>query len=386
VVVVVTRNIVFKTAVSCIFIGNAVAELLPGEWSSKFVLNLYNQSSDEGLQVYDGSGDQGVSVVEPMIFVSHQIDETTNISGHFVLDAWTAESDTRLDGNTGQSGAGIGNQSRTSANISYSKEVGKSTWTPRFGFSSEYDYKSFNGGLTWTGSFAEDNFTLGISGNIFLDKTNQFDYTNEVTGPEEDKKVYAFDITASQLITRSDIFLFGFSYIKQEGTLESIRNTLDDNGTRVPEELPDARDRKAFYAQWVHGFSDEIALSARYRFYTDDWDMDANSLETSLRMSVQEDEGFLEFNYRYHDQNEVKYFTKTANGQEFMTNDHDQDSFTSHRVGTHYSINLGEKDFGKLYGIPFSFESWEVSVGAYHYWRSNNLTYNTLQASLGVTF
>jgi len=382
-VVVTKKSILFKLSTAGLLVTNSFAEMLPkGTWTSKLLLNFYDQDSKGGHQVFDGSKEEGVTVFQPMLFVSHQIDETTNIAGNFTLDAWSAESDTIVDGKTGESGAGIGGQSRVSGNFSYSKESDSGTWTPRLGFSSEYDYKSFNAGLNWSKPFAQDNFVLNISAQYFKDQTRLFNYTSEMTGPWEDKNVYSIDISATQMLTRNSIVLFGTSYISQSGALESIRNTVAFNGSRATEELPEDRTRHAYYSQYIYSFNDEVAFSQKYRFYNDDWDLTSHTFESSLRMFVQEEDGFFDFTYRYYDQDQTKYYTEQYNGVDsYRTSDSDLASFKSHRFGVHYSYDLGEKKYDFV-----DFEKVELTTGIYHYTRSNDLKYNTIQFGIGTSF
>jgi hypothetical protein len=377
------KDLLFKLSATSLLAVNALADMLPaGTWTSKFLFNFYEQDAKGGFQVFDGSKEEGVTVFQPMLFISHQIDETTNISGNFTLDAWSAESDTILDGKTGESGEGIGGQSRVSGNVSYAKETESGTWTPRLGFSSEYDYKSFNAGLNWSKPFAQDNFVLNISGQFFKDQTRLFNYTSEQTGPWEDKDVYSLDISATQMLTRDSIILFGTSYISQSGALESIRNTVGEGSSRVTEELPEDRKRHAYYSQYIHALSDELALSFKYRYYDDDWDLSSHTYEASMRMFIEDEDGFFDFTYRYHDQKATKYYTEEYNGVDsFRTSDSDLASFSAHRFGVHYSYDLGEKKYDFA-----SFDKVELTTGLYHYTRSNDLKYNTIQVGLGVSF
>ncbi len=382
-VVVTKKEILFKVSTAGLILTNSMAEMMAnGTWTSKLLINFYDQDSKGGHQVFDGSKEEGATVFEPMLFLSHQIDETTNISGNFTLDAWSAESDTIMDANTGESGEGIGGQSRTSANVSYAKETESGTWTPRVGYSSEYDYSSINTGLNWSRAFAEDNFVLNINGQYFKDKNKLFNYTTELIGDGENKNVYSFDISATQMLTRNSIVLFGLSYINQKGALESIRNTVAYQGARTTEELPNSRSRNAYYTQYIHALNDNHALSFKYRYYNDDWDLSAHSAETSLRSFIQDEDGFIELSYRYHDQDQTKYYTQEYNGKdEFRTSDSDLASFSSHRFGIHYSYSLGEK------ALPFvTFDEVDLTTGAYHYFRSNDLSYNTVQFGIGVQF
>ena len=80
---------------------NAFAEMLEkGKTKLKSVFNFYHQNSDNGNQVFDNSGREEATVVEPMIFIEHQVSAETAISGHFVFDAWTVASDSSPQSNS----------------------------------------------------------------------------------------------------------------------------------------------------------------------------------------------------------------------------------------------------------------------------------------------
>jgi hypothetical protein len=126
----------------CFSAHNAFAEMMEkGKTKVKTLFNFYNQSSKGGKQVFDNSGNENVTVIEPQIFIKHQINENTEINANFVLDTWTAESDTILDGKTGASGdeEGITGQARFAPNFGIRKEIGKTSMGLNLGFSSEYD-------------------------------------------------------------------------------------------------------------------------------------------------------------------------------------------------------------------------------------------------------
>ncbi|MBT3583337.1 MAG: hypothetical protein HN509_00405, partial [Halobacteriovoraceae bacterium] len=99
------KKILFSLVILFANLGQAFAEMMEkGKTKVKTVFNFFHQNSNDGKQVFDGSGREEANVIEPMIFIEHQINEDTAITGHFVFDFWTAASDTKLDGNTGASG------------------------------------------------------------------------------------------------------------------------------------------------------------------------------------------------------------------------------------------------------------------------------------------
>jgi hypothetical protein len=366
-----------------IMVQNSFASYLEaGKTSAKLLFNLFKQEGSDGKQVFDNSNTEDVDVIEPMLFIAHQIDAETSVNGHFVFDTWTAASDTKLDANTGASGAGIDRQSRSSGTISYGKELKNLRYSFNGGFSTEYDYRSFNGGFSIGSSFADDNFTLNFKAQYFADQVKLFNFTTQKMKDFESRNIYSLDLSASQILTRADIISFGVTHINQSGALEGTPNTVKVAGTRTGEQLPDSRKRFAFPVKWIHGFSDKLALHLNYRYYTDDWDIKSHTITPALLYSLFDGDGYLEFSYRYYQQDQVKYYqNEFAASLANMTSDSDLRKYQAQQLGVHFSKTMDE---GKLFGL--NLDEREVTVAFYHYQRSNELSYNALQFSWATKF
>lgn len=353
----------------------------------KFVLNFFDQEGKSGNQIYDNSGNENLTVFEPTLFVEAKVDQETNISANFVFDTWTAASDTALDGNTGASGAGIKNQSRISGQLGYKKGNEQNNWSTRLGVSSEYDYQSLNFGGTILRSFAEDNFTLAITPQLYIDQAKNFDLKNYKTTDFKGRTIYSMDISAAQILTVSDVVQFGYTYIGMNGMMNGIASSVKVQDEilnpykRQSERLPSDRKRHAVSTKWVHGFSDEMAMHVSYRYYQDDWDISAHTPEIGLRLSFLEADAFLMPSFRYHNQEKAKFFKREfATSEAHMTSDPDLDKFSSKRYGIHYSQ-------GGISVAPFGFKSdMELTGAAYYTDRSNELSYVVLQTGVGLTF
>ncbi len=371
-------------------INNAFAEMmLKGATKVKTIFNFYHQNGDEGYQVYNGPGREEVNVVEPMIFMEHQITDETAINAHFIVDLWTAASDTKLDARTGASGAGITNQSRVAGNLGFRTETGKWSYSGAVGVSSEYDYKSINGSVNVSRSFAKDNFTLGFGLQYYLDQVRLFPNlatpSNAAIKNGHVRNILATSVSASQILTRRDIALLTLNYIKASGRLESTASSVEVAGNRQVERLPGERDRYALSTSWVHAFNANHALNSQYRYYWDDWDLDAHTLRLAYLWEYNENEDLLEFSVRYHHQSGVKYFKKSFTRQEsFMTSDSDMDQFDSYEIGAYNSRTLLGGESFNLLGL--SFENLKWSNGATYAKRSNGLQYGYLQTALSFEF
>lgn len=370
---------------------NAFAEMMEkGKTKVKKVFNLYHQNSNDGRQVVDGRGREETNVVEPMVFIDHQINEDTAISGRVVFDAWTAASDTKLDNYTGASGNPIMGQTRVAANLGarQEKKVGQNRWNYGFdlGFSSEYDYRSFNGSLNVSRSFAKDNFTLGGSLQYYLDEVDLF---QDISNPQSatiskgnERKILAGTLTASQILTTKDILQFGVTFARSTGALESTANTVEIAGNRQVESLPGSRSRYATSVKWVHGLSEGSALNLSYRYYWDQWDLTAHTIRAAYLFDVVEDESYMELFARVHSQSEVEYYgDRFTNASGHMTSDSDLADYESYELGAFYESYLN--DF-KLFGLDFS----DVTLGhgLVLSTRTNGMRYGYYQASFGYTF
>ncbi len=357
-----------------------------GETRVKSLINIYTQNSNSGKQVYDNSGNENVFVVEPQIFIKHQITEDTEINSSFVLDAWSAKSDTIIDSMTGASGAGKTNQSRIAGTLGARKEIEKSTHALSMGFSSEYDYKSLNLSTSTERSFADDNFTLTAGVQIYKDQVDLFE---NLTTPRSaqittgfKRNIYAFNLSASQILTRRDIALLNLTRVNTNGRLESTAGTVDVNNIRTVEKLPHSRQRNAVSLKWVHALSEEMALNFSHRYYADNWKLSANTSRLAYLISLNDDQDYFELSLRYHNQNSVKYYQdRFSSNEPYMTSDSDMSKFTSYSPSLTYSKALADKD---VYGIKFFNCEWTNSLT--YSKRNTGLNSFYVQSGLGVSF
>jgi hypothetical protein len=374
-----------------ILVATFVSQKVQAEVKSrfKFLLNLYYQTSNSGMQVYDSGHTEKLDVVAPMLFLEHQIDSETDISAHFVFDTWSAASDNKLDANTGASDRKeLNRQSRKSGTISYRKEFTHWGWSSTLGLSKEYDYRSLNFGGSLTASFKEDNFTVALSPQLFLDQARNFSIEEEKTLGWQGRTIYSLDITASQLLTSSNIIQFGYTYIGMNGMLNKITNSVvvEDNVTdqfqRTGERLPSSRQRHALHSKLVHGFSDELAAHLSYRYYTDDWGVMAHTYELAPRASFFDDDALLVIPLRFYQQRGASFYRSSfATTELLMTSDSDLGRMDTFMVGGVYSHNVGNK---RLYFLDLYDVEW--SVGSYFYNRSNGLKGYILQSGMALQF
>lgn len=381
------RSLWFTILILILCVQNAFAVMMEkGKTKVKTLFNFYSQDSKTGKQVLDNSGNEKVKVIEPQIFVKHQITEDTEINASFVLDTWTAESDTILDGNTGASGEGKKGQARVAPNIGVRKESGKASYGLNLGFSSEYDYTSKNVSLDYAHSFKNDNFTIGLGLQYYADTVGLFQSINPpenaIMNKNHNRDIYALSLGASQILTRTDIIEFDATYAKSKGRLESTASTVNIAGVRELEALPGKRERMALTGKWVHAVGEEMSFHLSYRNYFDDWGARAHTVRFAYLFSLRDDQDYLEFAMRLHSQRAVDYYKDSFSAsEEFMTSDSDMSKFTSLEPSVMYTRNLGDI---KIFGVHLNETEW--GTGATYGRRNTGLSYAYLQTSVSFSF
>ena len=419
-----------RRAIFMAFLWLCIEGRLCAKTTAELLMNYLNQNGHSGRQVYDNSGDESMTLFEPMIFIGTDIGPDTNLSLSALYDTWTSASSQIFDNATGAStksfdsvtlasqpstttpqptpttpadtgsttggttsstngassgtaggGGSSGNtpyEHREAVNVGLSHKIGSWVLSPRIGYSTQVNYESYNGGMTVEKNLARDNFTLAFTYSLARDKSYFFDLTRKAFTGWIPKNTDTYEVSATQILGAHDLCLFGAGEAVQSGFLATTRNTVVVNGQRVQEILPALRHRQFYTARYAHAFNQFLAWHTDYRFYTDDWGIQAHSVEPFLALSFAEDDGLIRLGYRYHSQIAANYYvTSLAAPQVYMTSDSDLSAFDAQDVSLLASYTFDTP--GTL------FTTMQVGMGAMVYQRTNDLSVTVLQASLGAT-
>jgi hypothetical protein len=373
------------------------------ESSMELVGNVLLQEGHGGKQVYDGSGDQQLTLFEPTWFIDTQLSPETSLHGSVVYDTWTSASERIFDTSTGASGGGLTGtggggdgedeeddgedqgggggtkyESRGGFDLGVSHKMGTWVVSPSLGYSSESDYVSQHGGIGLQKSFAEDNFTLAAGYFYYGDRVNVFDLAALKFTGWTPRITQSATLSASQILGPLDVILLGTSFTRQAGYLSGNRNTVAFAGARSSEVLPDLRNKITGTARWVHGFTPELALHLDYRYYQDDWNLRSHTVEPSLAVSWNEDAELLRLAYRYYRQNAVRYFAGSFSSlPQFRTQDSDLEDFYAQEVRLHFSHR---------WDVEGWFQELALGATALYYTRSNDLRAVLLQLGISGVF
>lgn len=366
--------------------------------SLDLVVNSLYQSGKGGKQVYDGKGDQSLTLYEPVLYINSQIDANTSVFGSVVFDALSSASAKTFDSKTGASKGSQGPggeegddgeggsllpgwQTRVGAELGYYKKKGTWAFTPTAGFSHELSYNSLHGGLNVQKFFAEDNFVLSAGAFHFSDEANPWDLNLHKFAGFKTKTTNSANVSATQLLSERDIIIGGVSLTEQSGFLEGTRNTVS-TGTvtqRASEQLPGSREKWTANTRYVHGLGEGAAFHLDYRYYTDNWNIRAHTWEPSLAFSFADEAGTWRLFYRRYSQTAAKYYADAFPVKKaFMTSDSDLAKFSANEVGAQLAY-APEPEEGET-------TAWEYGATAMYYKRSNDLNAVVLQATIAAKF
>ena len=379
-----TRKLLFILILVVYLEHNAI-----GKTKIDFVNSFMDQTGHHGHQVQDGTGNEHLLVGEPAVYLDATIGADTDIFASALVDLWTSASESAFDTNTGASGRGLsrrrepgtmtGIQNRIGFDFGVAQKIGSWKLTPRIGFSTEFDYHSLNGGLRAEKNLLDNNLTLALGYQVFVDSTHPFDATASQFLNWKSKITHSIDASVTQILTPSDLISAGYSFTNQSGFLAGTQNTVDVSGTRINEVLPSNRRRNAATFRYVHGWNNWLSTHLDYRFYFDNWGIMANTIEPSLYFAFHDDDGLVKVFYRFHTQTASKYYQDSfRTPKAFMTSDSDLAKFVANEGGVMASYTWNFKDS--------ILKSVSLNGSGVYYRRSNDLTGLIMQLGIGGVF
>ncbi|WP_129652558.1 DUF3570 domain-containing protein [Flagellimonas olearia] len=329
-------------------------------WGSVSV--AYAHSSDDRNQIWNANA----SFASEYDYVSvgfgggitklfNEKNTEVSIKGSVFLDTWLPRYPTELDsylevGGNLNSGffAGVDILNR---NGLVTNKNGTATWRPVDGFSLISDKK-------------RNSFALSASFSQILGKNTQISIFADVVSQQgwlanPMQRVYFADVP--------NYFI---------GNPASIPNYTSSQNTDVfmladdMERLPDTRLKFPIGFRLNHYFNEILTVRTYYRYYFDDWGLQAHTANIELPIKVSQN-FTLYPSYRYYTQNQIDYFAPFdthLSTEEYYTSDFDLSAYDAHQFG-----------FGVTYTDIFTkFRTWRFGL------KSIDLKYNNYHRNTGL--
>ncbi len=360
------------------------------EIDANFLFGYYQQDGDNAA-VTGGVGTEELQDFASLIVVNLPLDTINAISINLGADFYTSASTDNIDDNVSSASS---KDLRTYGNLGYSrKNLGRGeTYGLGLGFSTEYDYNSISGRISYTKEWNKGNSEINVNGQAFFDSWDLIyprEIRNEVKGTVASSKrqSYNFQATYSQVLNKrlqmsisgEAIYMTGFLSTPFHRVYFAEQNRLDI------ERLPDSRLKIPIGLRLNYFPADNVVLRSYYRFYWDDFGISAHT--ASLEVPVKVGTAFTVYPfYRYHTQSASDYFAPISThsiDETFYTSDYDLSELTSQNIGLGFT-------YAPLYGVArfklsrklFMLD--KINIRSSYYTRSTGL--KGFSASLDLSF
>jgi hypothetical protein len=286
---------------------------------------------------YDGGG---VTIDGPSLLVRKKFAEKYSVSANYYVDMVSSAS---IDVITTASPY---EETRTQASLGADVLNGKTQYAVGFTNSDENDYTA-------------NTASFDISQDLFGDLTNlSFGYArgwDEVRKRgdrtfSEDLDRSTYRVGLSQIVTPRLLMGLNYELVTDEGFLNnpyrSVRYLDPDSASGFafqPEVYPATRTSNAASVDARYFLPYRAAVHGQYRFFTDTWGIDANTVQVGYTHPWGKRWVF-ELTYRWYDQSAADFYADLfprRDAQNFLARDKELSTFTSHMVG-----------FGTTYELP----------------------------------
>lgn len=311
----------------------------------------------------------------------------------FAIDAYTSASSDKIDPRTISSASMSDTHIYPSLMWSMKNDKTRTTWGASTLYSTEYDYKSYGGNLSFAKLSKDKNRELSVKVGAFFDTWSvilpaELRPATYGSGAEGDFAAIAYKprnsynaaFTLSQVINKRLQMSLTVEPAYQEGLLSTpFHRIYFKDGSETVEKLPGNRFKIPIGLRASYFLGDHAIIRTFYRYYQDDWGMKAHTANLEVPIKLTSFVSVSPF-YRFNSQTAVKYFAPYQTHQlseQYYTSDYDLSKFTSHFFGA--GLRLAPPK--GVFGIQ-RFNMIEIRYG--HYMRSTGLASNiiTLQARI----
>lgn len=311
--------------------GNAQAGVLPED------------RADVLYHLYDGGG---VQIDGPSVLVRKQVGNSVSLVANYYVDMVSSAS---IDVITTASPY---TEERTQWSLGMDYLHGNTTMSLGFTSSVEPDYDATSFSFSVSQDMFSDLTTLTLTyalGDDLVGNTSDPTFERDI-----DRQNYGISLT--QILTRNMIAAINFETITDEGFLNNPYRSVRyaDAGSAIgysyePELYPNTRTSNALGIRVKYYLPYRAAIEGEYRYFTDTWDIDGNTVSISYVHPL--GPWTFKAKFRYHDQTGAHFFNDIfprSEATNFRGRDKELSPLTSSafRLAASYEIVGGAKSWG----------------------------------------
>lgn len=297
------------------------------------------------------------------------------------IDHYSSASSDMIDLSANSSASSEDTRFYPSLHYSVENETKGSTFGIGVSSSTEYDYQSFGGNVSYSKKTKNRNGEFTAKFQAYLDQVKMILPVELRTGNEngtESRNTFAGSLGYSQVVNKNFQLMFMADLITQNGYLSlPFHRVYFDDGSVHQEKLPDSRLKIPLAVRASYFLGDNFIFRGYYRFYTDDWGLQAHTADLEIPVKLSTVFSVSPF-YRYYNQTGTKYFKgfmQHSAADEFYTSNFDLSEFESHFVG----MGLKYSPLNGIFGLKH-LHTFELRYG--HYSRTTNMASDIISIAI----
>ena len=278
----------------------------------------------------------GVTVDGPALLVRTSIADSVSFSADYYVDSVSSAS---IDVVTTASAY---KEKRTETALGVDYLYRDAVLGVSFTRSDESDYRS----NTFNFKYAQETFggmtTVNMGYGVGKDKV----LSNTDSTFSDIVNRYSWRLGVAQVLTKSWLFNADYEGISENGYLNSPYRAARVFNTPVPERYPRERSSHALALTSVtHVFSGS-AIKVRYRYFNDNWQIHANTIEGTFSTYVG-DQWLFDFRLRHYSQNKASFYADDFTQQQnYMARGKELSACTNSSLGVTGTFGLLDQRFG----------------------------------------
>ncbi|GGB85414.1 hypothetical protein GCM10007424_26830 [Flavobacterium suaedae] len=352
------------------------------------LVSSYYSQNGNNASVTGGIGTEELTDVSNAIDVKLVKQGENGIKHNFDIevgvDHYSSASSDKIDLQANSSASSADTRVYPSLNYVRENEAKGNTFGIGVSSSTEYDYQSFGGNISYSKQTKDRNGEFTARFQTFIDQVKMIapielrGTPNAKDSGTESRNTFVGSLSYSQIINRNFQVLVQADIVSQQGYLAlPFHRVYFTDGSVHQEELPDSRLKFPMAVRASYFLGDNIIIRAYYRYYTDDWDLNSHTANIEVPVKISPFFSISPF-YRYYQQTAIKYFKahqQHTAANEFYTSNYDLSDFDSNFMG----VGLHFTPINGVFGMKY-FNMIEVRYG--HYSRSTELDSDIVSINL----
>jgi hypothetical protein len=347
------------------------------KWDEINLVSSYYNQNGNNASVTGGTGSEkltdiaNVFDIKMIRYDKRQRKHTLDLE--LGIDHYTSASSDKIDLQANSSASHADTRFYPSATLTVENETKGTGIGAGLSYSGEYDYQSFGFNLAFSKKNKDKSAEFGAKLQAYLDQVTLILPVELRLATEEHstrpRNSYSGSFFFSRIVNQRFQWMLLADIVYQDGYLGlPFHRVYRQDGSLAIEKLPSSRLKIPVGIRANYFAGDKRILRSYYRFYTDDWGLNAHTANLELVYKVNPFFSISPF-YRFYTQSAADYFApygKHLIQDDFYTSNYDLSKFNSHFMGAGFRIAPVRGVFGIQH-----FNMLEIRYG--HYLRNTGL-------------